>query len=67
MCEKMSKLRKMLDEAGIKWKDVSTIASDELINKECIAAGIDEFRADTTTYRTHFEHEGYFFFGHIRL
>lgn len=60
MCDEMSKLRKMLDEAGIKWKDVSTVTSDELIEKS-IAPGIDEIRADTTTYRTHFEHEGYFF------
>ena len=61
MCEEMSKLRKMLDEAGIKWKDVSTIASDRLIKEECIATGMDEFRVDTTVYRTHFEHEGYYF------
>ena len=58
MCEEMSKLRKMLDEAGIKWKDVSTVTSDELIEKS-IAAGIDAYHADATIYRTHFESDGY--------
>lgn len=52
MCEEMSKLRKMLDEAGIKWRDVSTVISDELI---------DAYHADTTIYRTHFEHKDYYF------
>ena len=60
MCEEMSKLRKMLDEAGIEWKDVSIVTPDELIEKS-IAVGIDAYHADTTIYRTHFEHKDYHF------
>lgn len=58
MCEEMKKLRKMLDEKGIKWEDCSGITPDELIEKS-VATGIDKNFADVTIYRTHFESDGY--------
>lgn len=58
ICDEMKKLRKMLDEEGIKWKDCSGITPDEVIEKN-IDAGIDKYHADATIYRTHFESNGY--------
>lgn len=57
MCEEMKKLRKMLTERGIGWKDVSAIVPDEAIQR-CIALGIEKYHADSTIYRTHFETGG---------
>lgn len=48
MCEEMKKLREMLTERGIEWKDVSSIEH-----------GIDKYHADSTIYRTHFETGGF--------
>lgn len=58
MCEEMKKLREMLTERGIEWKDVSSIVPDEVIQR-CIEHGIDKYHADSTIYRTHFETGGF--------
>lgn len=57
MCEEMKKLREMLTERGIEWKDASAIVPDEVI-QQSIAYGIDKYHADSTIYRTHFETGG---------
>lgn len=58
MCNEMIKLRKELDRMGVKWKDVSSITPETLID-EMVSKGIDRLYADTTMFRTHFEYGGY--------
>ena len=58
MCCEMKKLRKLLTERGISWKDASSTSTDEAIRHN-IAIGIDKAYADSTMYRTHFETGGY--------
>ena len=60
MCEEMKKLRKELDRMGVKWKDVSSITPETVI-EEMVSKGIDRAYADTTMFRTHFEYGGYKF------
>ena len=57
ICEEMIKLREGLDKRGIKWIDKSDITTEERI-KYFISQGISELFADSTMYRTHFEHKG---------
>lgn len=57
ICEEMKKLRQLLDERGIEWKDASAIVPDKVI-KKIIECGIDKYHADSTVYRTHFEVDG---------
>ena len=58
MCDEMQKLRDMLDNRGINWRDASSITSQEHI-MQLIRAGIDRNYADTTMWRTHFEVDDY--------
>ena len=58
MCKEMIKLRQELDRKGIKWRDVSSITPEILID-EMVSKGIDRLYADTTMFRTHFEYGGY--------
>ena len=58
ICDEMIKLRDKLDKRGIKWKDVSEITPESIIEK-MIAKGVDRKYADTTIFRTHFEHGDY--------
>lgn len=58
MCEEMQKLRDMLDNRGVKWYDVSSITSNQMV-MQLMQKGIDQNYADTTMWRTHFEYDGY--------
>lgn len=60
MCEEMQRLREKLDKRGIIWKDVSEITPESVIEK-MMARGVDRKYADTTIYRTYFEHGDYNF------
>ena len=60
MCEEMKKLRKELDRMGVKWRDVSSITPETVID-EMVSKGIERVYADTTMFRTHFEYGGYKF------
>ena len=58
ICDEMIKLRDKLDKRGIKWKDVSEITPESVI-KKMVEKGLDRKFADTTIFRTHFEHDNY--------
>lgn len=60
ICDEMVKLRAELDKKGIQWKDASSIRTEAGINA-MIDVGIKAEYADTSMYRTHFEHNGYKF------
>lgn len=53
MCDEMKKLRKYLNDNKIKWRDISSITTQDEFNC-AVAYGIDPQFADVTIYRTHF-------------
>lgn len=60
ICDEMLKLREALDNRGIEWKDESTICTQQMID-DMVKTGIAKKYADSTMYRTHFWHKGWFY------
>lgn len=61
ICDEMIKLRKALDEKGVKWEDKSTIYPDDEIRDTMRKLNVSREYADCSMFRTHFTYKGYFF------
>lgn len=56
LCDEMIKFREGLDKRKIRWKDDSTICSDEYIHL-MMSKGFSRIVSDITMYRTHFTYK----------
>ena len=54
----MQKLRTMLTDMGIKWKDASCIMPQDEVERGIKLLGVPAMFIDSTIYRTHFDFDG---------